>query len=495
MDPQPRRRLVRYLPQVAVATLAVVGGPVLAISTLRASAAVTSTVLLVAVGVLASIAISYAGAAYWRTRPGSGEILFADLMIWGWVRRWRLERRLSSAVELLGLRGRSGDGEAAALEPARRVQLLEDLAAALEARDPYTHGHSRRVARHASMIAKRMGLGRDQVARIRTAAAVHDVGKIETPEAILKKPARLTDEEFAVVKRHPVDGARMVDGLGDERLVRMVRHHHERLDGMGYPDGLAADRIPLGARIIAVADTFDAITSKRPYRPAKPHKGALELLSAEAGTQLDPAAVRAFLSYYSGHRLVAVWALLANGTQRLISSLTAGFGGATTAAKLSVATIAAALAGSAVFAVEEPQGSRSSGPIARDPRLVAVDPPRLDRSAANSDGSGRAQGDKSPAQPPRPGGGEGASGSEGPAPPSGQGPSNPAPGPGPGGGSDPSQPSVPDPVAVLPPGPAADALAELEKKLESVPKAPDLEALLPKLPGAGSLPGLGSNGR
>ncbi len=107
---------------------------------------------------------------------------------------------------------------------------------------------------------------------------MHDVGKVETPTAVLHKAGRLSDEEFDIVKRHPVDGADMVATLDDDELTAIVRHHHERLDGTGYPDGLAGDEIPLGARILAVADTFDAITSTRPYRQANPHKKALDIL-------------------------------------------------------------------------------------------------------------------------------------------------------------------------------------------------------------------------
>lgn len=171
-------------------------------------------------------------------------------MLWGWVQRWRTERRLATATDVLGL----------ADEPRRSVEdltheqragLLTQLASTLEARDPYTHGHSRRVARHASNIAKRMGLSATEVAQIRTAGIIHDVGKVKVPTSVLHKEGKLSDGEFEVVKGHPVEGADMASPLGDDELTAMVRHHHERLDGTGYPDGLAGDSIPLGARIIA----------------------------------------------------------------------------------------------------------------------------------------------------------------------------------------------------------------------------------------------------
>jgi hypothetical protein len=190
------------------------------------------------------------------------------------------------------------------------------------------------------MIAQRMGLSREQVARIRTAAAVHDVGKLETPTEILRKPGPLSDEEFDAIKQHPVDGARLAGVLGDQELTAIVRHHHERLDGTGYPARLHGEDIPVGARIIAVADTFDAITSPRPYRSARPHRAAVEILKREAGSQLDPAVVQAFCALYSGRRsLLALWASVSSLPGQAFSSLGGGVSGVATAAK--VFTVAA----------------------------------------------------------------------------------------------------------------------------------------------------------
>ena len=178
------------------------------------------------------------------------------------------------------------------------------------------------------MIAKRIGVGGEELARIRIAAALHEVGKLETPTAVLHKPGRLTDSEFAIVKEHPVTGAQMVSILEDPELESIVRHHHERLDGTGYPDRLARDQIPLGARIISVADTFDAITSARPYRAARPHREALKILRAEAGTQLDGDAVNAFCSVYSGRRPLSAWVAftdLGEAAAGVVRTRTAGF--------------------------------------------------------------------------------------------------------------------------------------------------------------------------
>ena len=182
------------------------------------------------------------------------------------------------------------------------ARTLERLGAGLDAHIPGIGGHCRRVSRYAAGIARGMALSREEVTRIRRAAAIHDIGKIEMPVEIVNKCGPLSAAEFEIVKKHANAGARLVAGLGDERLTAIVRHHHERFDGAGYPDGLAGKRIPLGARIVAVADTFDAVTSVRPYRPARSRREALDLIRAEAGAQLDPDVVAAFHDYCSSPR-------------------------------------------------------------------------------------------------------------------------------------------------------------------------------------------------
>ena len=296
-------RRAGYFPRVVLATLVVTVLPGLVAAALQATGTIHGWLPSAGIAVVLSMALAALGSVWWARRPASRDIVFADLMLWGWLRRVRTERRLASAR---GLLGRSAD-----LDPARKAALLERLSGALESRDLYTHGHSRRVTRHSYRIARQLGLPAADAARIRTAAALHDVGKMETPREVLNKPGRLSDEEFAAIKRHPVDGARMVAALGDDELTAMVRHHHERLDGGGYPDGLVGGAIPLGARVIAVADTFDALTSNRPYRTGCRHKKALDILRAEAGTQLDPDVVAAFLSYYSGRRALPWWSAVA----------------------------------------------------------------------------------------------------------------------------------------------------------------------------------------
>jgi len=172
---------------------------------------------------------------------------------------------------------------------------LRGLVTALEARVPGAAAHAERVATRSRLVAGRLGLPPREARRIECAARVHDVGKIIVSPEILQKPGRLVDRERAEVERHAIFGARLVSSLEDPELTAIVRHHHERIDGSGYPDGLHGEEIPLGARIVAVADTFDALTSPRPYREASSSGAAIEVLEDEAGRTLDPEVVAAFL--------------------------------------------------------------------------------------------------------------------------------------------------------------------------------------------------------
>ncbi|GLC27924.1 hypothetical protein rosag_44370 [Roseisolibacter agri] len=168
--------------------------------------------------------------------------------------------------------------------------LLQVMVAAIEMRDPYTSGHSQRVSQYSKVIAKAIGLSPKEVERVGVAALLHDVGKIDERFAqILQKPGRLTEEERLIIEEHPVRSAElvaMVNGLQD--LVKPVRHHHERWDGGGYPDGLAGEDIPLTARIIVFADTIDAMTSDRPYRPALGPADVRRELVKHRAKQFDP---------------------------------------------------------------------------------------------------------------------------------------------------------------------------------------------------------------
>jgi HD-GYP domain-containing protein (c-di-GMP phosphodiesterase class II) len=347
--------MLRYLPHVLLATAVIAGIPVALAWILIATDTVTSPLVLILVTVAVSLLAFQLGAAVWKRHSGTGELLFGELMIWGWLRRvwseWRLDRvarRLGPAI--------ASDR----MTPHQRAERLRQLSTALEAADPYTHGHSRRVARYSATIAKGLHLPSGEVARIHVAAEVHDVGKVRTPAVVLRKPGRLTDEEFQVIQRHAADGADMVAALEDPDLTSSVRHHHERLDGSGYPDGLRGEEIPLGARIIAVADTFDAIASTRPYRSARTHREALAVLSGEAGAHLDPRAVRAFVDHYSDSRPLAVWTVLAMLPERVA----AAFGGVLNAGSAAVAGIAVAATAAAGAAGAAPPAAAHPLPAA-----------------------------------------------------------------------------------------------------------------------------------
>jgi response regulator RpfG family c-di-GMP phosphodiesterase len=193
--------------------------------------------------------------------------------------------------------------EARVRAQARRIEEVflagvQALADALDAKDPYTRGHSVRVARYSTLVARAMRLDDAIVMQIDLGGHVHDIGKIGVREGVLLKPGRLTDEEYDHIMTHPVTGWRILAPLLRDAPVALnvVRSHHERFDGRGIPDGLAGDAIPLEARIAAVADSFDAMTSSRPYRTApRTFDDAVAEIERCAGTQFDPEVVRGFL--------------------------------------------------------------------------------------------------------------------------------------------------------------------------------------------------------
>jgi HD-GYP domain-containing protein (c-di-GMP phosphodiesterase class II) len=174
------------------------------------------------------------------------------------------------------------------------IDSIEMIAAAVDAKDPYTKGHSGRVSQFSIILAREIGLPEEEVEKIRVSATLHDVGKIGIEDRVLKKPGVLTNEEFEVMKRHTVMGyeiVRQVKQLTD--MLPGIRWHHEALNGRGYPDGIKGDELPLMVRIIAVADTFDAITTDRPYQAGSEFPKALEILRKHAGTKYDPLVVDA----------------------------------------------------------------------------------------------------------------------------------------------------------------------------------------------------------
>ena len=176
------------------------------------------------------------------------------------------------------------------------IAAMKALIMSEEARDTYTSGHSRRVTEYALAIAKKMGLDHGERKHIEYAGYLHDIGKIGISDAILNKAGRLNDEEWQVIKKHPDTALEILNPLKflpEEKII--IKHHHERYDGAGYPDGLKGEETPLGARIMAVADSFDAMNSKRPYREALPKDTIISELEKARGTQLDPKIVDLFL--------------------------------------------------------------------------------------------------------------------------------------------------------------------------------------------------------
>lgn len=217
------------------------------------------------------------GAIAYLTKPCS----FHDLMTL--VERLLAEKRIWSKRE-------------------RNIMLnsIKMMAKALEARDEYTRGHSERVSQISIKIARKMGMPHHQINILELAADMHDIGKIGIPDNVLLKPSKLTDEEYDIIKTHPLKGVNILaQEESMEDICEIIQSHHERIDGRGYPKGLKDGEIPLGAKIVAVADTWDALTSNRPYRNGLPQEKAIEILKDASGTQLDDECVQVFLNLLS----------------------------------------------------------------------------------------------------------------------------------------------------------------------------------------------------
>jgi putative nucleotidyltransferase with HDIG domain len=208
---------------------------------------------------------------------------------------WERERQLSRLSEALL-------GETRA----HYMETLKVLACALDAKDQTTQEHTGRLGNLVEALAKKMRLPDDAVAAIRAGAILHDIGKIGIPDAILTKPGPLTAEEWTIMKTHPVVGEEMLKHIDFlVPVLPLVRHHHENWDGTGYPDGLAGSQIPIGARIIAVCDAFDAMTSDRPYGPSLALDVACQRMLDAAGTQFDPDCARMLIEVISEERAAA----------------------------------------------------------------------------------------------------------------------------------------------------------------------------------------------
>jgi putative two-component system response regulator len=198
--------------------------------------------------------------------------------------RWEALTRIQSLLQLKSYIDEQGEA------------VIFSLARSIEARDSYTHGHCERLSRFAVKLGSRIGLSPDDLNALRVAGIVHDIGKVIVPDAILMKPGRLTFEEMKIIEQHPVAGERICSPLKSlRRVLPMIRHHHERMDGSGYPDGLRGNKIPLGARTLQIVDIFDALTTDRPYRRALSLQEALRTMYEEAERGwLDAELVSAF---------------------------------------------------------------------------------------------------------------------------------------------------------------------------------------------------------
>jgi HD-GYP domain-containing protein (c-di-GMP phosphodiesterase class II) len=206
-------------------------------------------------------------------------------------------RRLTPLADQVGVALK--DLEARESKSRSWMALVRSLVQAVDAKSAWTRGHSERVAATATALGKKLLMSEVELARLERAAVLHDVGKIGVPETILDKPASLTDEEMALVRRHPAMGAEILGELPDAEyagLREAVLYHHERWDGSGYPEGLKGEAIPLAARIIAIADVYDAITADRPYRAGMAEAEARAFIAAGAGSLFDPQLARIFLA-------------------------------------------------------------------------------------------------------------------------------------------------------------------------------------------------------
>jgi putative nucleotidyltransferase with HDIG domain len=184
--------------------------------------------------------------------------------------------------------------------------MLSILSRAIEARDPYTRGHSTRVTVLAEAVARRLGWSEEQIASLRVGGPLHDIGKLAVSDEVLCKEGRLDDDELAQIREHPKIGAKILLRVTTLReAIPYVLYHHERWDGTGYPSGKAGKEIPVEARVLAIADAFDAMTSDRPYRSALTHEEALAEVERCAGTQFDPKIARVFLEVFREAELPA----------------------------------------------------------------------------------------------------------------------------------------------------------------------------------------------
>jgi putative nucleotidyltransferase with HDIG domain len=341
-----------FFAHALLATIAVIFLPLVVVFGLMGAVENFPVFLAASLGIALAIVVMVVGNLLWSRRSEAVDIGFSDLMLWRWMRRRRAEEDLAHGARLLGL-DRSGQPiDAVRISPEQQLQVLKDLTAALESKDPYTHGHSQRVERHSYRTAAEMGLSAEDIEDLRKAAALHDVGKIRVPDRILRKAGPLTPEERTIVEEHAVVGAWMVSSVGNADVIAAVRHHHERWDGAGYPDGMSGSDIPLFARLISVADAYDAITSTRPYRASSGRDDAVKALRAGAGSHFDPEVVEMFIQALPSRVPVAAGLfLLLGGPGRVVRQVAMWFRrlGAGSLTPAAGATGAAIVLGASIF--------------------------------------------------------------------------------------------------------------------------------------------------
>ena len=378
-----------FLPHSIAATLAVLAFPsAVLFSTLLLTEPNPPILLCSMLSIALSSLASVVGARLWQKHPKSKDISFGDLMIWSWWTHRRAETRLQRGTAALGLDRRGTPIGELSLSRDAQLRILHELNEALESKDPYTRGHSRRVERHVFRMANSMGLSVHEIEDLRLAAVLHDVGKIRVPDHILRKPGKLTPDEYRLMQDHSSVGAWMLSYVGNQDVIEAVRYHHERWDGFGYPDGVAGTDIPLFARMIAVADTFDAITSTRPYRARAARDFGVEELNKVSGSQLDPMCVEVFVSSLPAPVPVAaaVLYLLPMGIKKLarelgvvsrragLSTIASGVGAASAAVIVTTPVVAPSLAprpASIERTVESSTGERGS--VAPDDAELVAD--------------------------------------------------------------------------------------------------------------------------
>ena len=251
-----------------------------------------------AVGLAIALTIGalVAGSALWRTQPESAGIAFGDLMLWNWVRHYQAERTLFNATATLGFDRHGKFIAPSTATPEEQMRAMRSIAKALDAKSSYTLGHSRRVSRHSRHVGEHLGLEESSIDNLALAALLHDVGNVALSEDVLRKTGQLTPDERADFEASVLLGSEMVQKAGLLEVVQGIRHHHERFDGRGYPDSLNGEAIPEFARIVAIAEAFDAMTSTRPYRRGFSTREATDVLRAESGSQFDPDLVEAFIA-------------------------------------------------------------------------------------------------------------------------------------------------------------------------------------------------------